>query len=402
MAAAYVGYSTIDGMGLLIATSVVPPEQLAIGYVIYAWGVFAFHIGLELLRPSAQDNALLGTWQLQAGLLRWLMVLWGLGIIFRMRPSWFSRLGTVANPLAWASTAALSMLLLIPRQYWPVSKNRFRVLVLIGLAGILGSSLVPYGKSSVMLSFIPILWVCWVRKDLQGWIPILVIGLAVLYILVVAPTITVARGQPLQDGETKLEHLRDSFEPLIFLEPQRSLGVMANNLDATFYRQFDPLPTAFIYGEVERDGLQWGKTMSYASYAFVPRFLWPEKPPVSRGGWFTTYLGMAARPEEATTSTGMTTVGELYWNFGTIGVIVGMLAYGIFTGLLWRMAGKYPVARPLHMLLYVIATMAVMDMPEAVSVFAAVLANLLIFGTLFMFLDSHRRKRKSYAIVLAR
>ena len=111
---------------------------------------------------------------------------------------------------------------------------------------------------------------------------------------------------------------------------------------------------------------------------------------------------MAARPEEATTSTGITTVGELYWNFGTIGVIVGMLAYGIFTGLLWRMAGKYPVARPLHMLLYVIVTIGVMDMPEAVTVFSAVLANLLIFGTLFMFLDQYRRKSRSYAIVLAR
>jgi hypothetical protein len=66
------------------------------------------------------------------------------------------------------------------------------------------------------------------------------------------------------------------------------------------------------------------------------------------------------------------------------------------------MAGNNPVAHPLHMLLYVIVTIEVMDMPEAVSVFAAVLANLLIFGTLFMFLDPHRRKRKSYAIVLAR
>src|ERR1039458_5365654 len=36
VAAAYAGYTTIDGMGLSIATSVVPPEQLAIGYVIYA------------------------------------------------------------------------------------------------------------------------------------------------------------------------------------------------------------------------------------------------------------------------------------------------------------------------------------------------------------------------------
>src|SRR6266699_3538952 len=48
-AAAYVGYTTMDGLGLSLANSIIPPEHLAIAYVIYAWGVFAFHVGLEWL-----------------------------------------------------------------------------------------------------------------------------------------------------------------------------------------------------------------------------------------------------------------------------------------------------------------------------------------------------------------
>ena len=55
--------------------------------------------------------------------------------------------------------------------------------------------------------------------------------------------------------------------------------MIATNLDATFVRQFDPLPTAFIYGEVEREGLQWGKTMSYARLCVCPKISLARKTP---------------------------------------------------------------------------------------------------------------------------
>jgi hypothetical protein len=123
--------------------------------------------------------------------------------------------------------------------------------------------------------------------------------------------------------------------------------------------------------------------MRYAIYAFIPRVLWPNKPSVSRGTWFTAYLGAAAREEEATTSTGISATGELYWNFGVPGVVVGMCGIGLLYGILWRMAGANP-RTPLRMLLYVLVSIpGMVDMPEAVTVYGGILSQLLLFSAIF-------------------
>src|ERR1700751_311682 len=107
-----------------------------------------------------------------------------------------------------------------------------------------------------------------------------------------------------------------------------------------------------MVGEVSRTGLQLGKTIADLYYAFIPRILWPEKPIVSRGAWFTTYVGSARSEEEATTSTGMTAFGEWYWNFSIPGVVIGtFLTVALFSGL-WRLAGSCPIYKPLNMVLY--------------------------------------------------
>ena len=115
-------------------------------------------------------------------------------------------------------------------------------------------------------------------------------------------------------------------------------------------------------------------------YTFIPRLLWPDKPSVSRGAWFTAYLGAAAREEEATTSTGISATGELYWNFGVPGVAVGMCGIGLLYGLLWRMAGANP-QKPFRMLLYVLVSIpGMVDMPEAVTVYGGILSQFLLFS----------------------
>src|SRR5205814_2101903 len=107
ISATYVGYTTLDRVGLSLATHVVPPEDIAVAYVIFLCGVLPFHLGLELLRPLLQEKSVSSTSRPQVGI--WLLALWVLGIVFRTRPAWFAFLGTIANPLQWASLAALSM-----------------------------------------------------------------------------------------------------------------------------------------------------------------------------------------------------------------------------------------------------------------------------------------------------
>jgi len=131
---------------------------------------------------------------------------------------------------------------------------------------------------------------------------------------------------------------------------------------------------------VARSGLQWGQTMRDLEYAFIPRIVWSEKPIVSRGAWFTTYIGMASSPEEATSSTGMTAFGEWYWNFGVLGEIGGMLLTGVLLGGLWHLVGSYPIFEPFKMLLYAAVLVNCVMLPEASSVLVTMAGLYILFG----------------------
>lgn len=61
-------------------------------------------------------------------------------------------------------------------------------------------------------------------------------------------------------------------------------------------------------------------------YPFVPRFLWPSKPILDEGQRFSVALGS---PES--TSTAVTYPGDLYLQFGLLGIPVGMFVLGVVT-----------------------------------------------------------------------
>jgi hypothetical protein len=65
-------------------------------------------------------------------------------------------------------------------------------------------------------------------------------------------------------------------------------------------------------------------------YPFVPRFLWPSKPILQEGGWFTIALrGGAGDATSAGSSTAVTYPGDLYLQFGLLGVPLGMFVLGV-------------------------------------------------------------------------
>jgi hypothetical protein len=72
-------------------------------------------------------------------------------------------------------------------------------------------------------------------------------------------------------------------------------------------------------------------------YPFVPRLLWPSKPILDEGGWFTVALGGARHGSSgifAGSSTAVTYPGDLYLQFGLLGIPVGMFVLGVVAQLL--------------------------------------------------------------------
>ncbi|MFQ3576617.1 MAG: hypothetical protein SNJ77_09295 [Cytophagales bacterium] len=88
----------------------------------------------------------------------------------------------------------------------------------------------------------------------------------------------------------------------------------------------------------EIEGFFDGETMTYYTFAFIPRFLWPEKPKIMQGAWFAHKIGMAIINDYGgyNNSINMTVYGEFYLNFGFVGVVVGCFIFGALIALFWK------------------------------------------------------------------
>ena len=89
---------------------------------------------------------------------------------------------------------------------------------------------------------------------------------------------------------------------------------------------------------VDEEGYLHGQTLAYLAYAFIPRFLWPEKPAIAKAAWFALHIGLAYVRSDGQISNAinMTIPGELYLNYGWDGVFVGLVFLGVFVAAFWR------------------------------------------------------------------
>jgi hypothetical protein len=383
----YVGLtSTEDSVRFASDTTLVPLPDLATGFAIFLLGSVAMHLGVQIFRPQATttERQTLGKNFLGA-----LGLVWIVGLIFQVNPSLFGFLGgAVVKIFSVALLGSVCGFAVIQRQSVGLSRVAFFFILLLGTTGLFFGNLASDSKTYIMFSFLPIFWFFLIRRRLKVWIPALALVLGLFYLATVAPVIQTARMRPAEEGITTREHLIDTFDDWRKETPEELGGsFLGDQLDQFLQRQFDALPVGFLVGEVDRSGLMLGETMKYASYAFIPRIIWPDKPTVTRGGWFSAYLGLYDTEADATTAIGMTAVGELYWNFGIIGVLVGLTTIGCGLGFLWNMASADPRGKPIHMLLYVSIMLSMPDMAEAVQVFATLALTFFSFKAAFVFID---------------
>lgn len=92
--------------------------------------------------------------------------------------------------------------------------------------------------------------------------------------------------------------------------------------------------TMIIARTPEQVPYQGGKTLLLAIYGLVPRILWSSKPSLIMCSVNNRYF--SGRGVDAGTCAAMTTPGELYWNFGILGVVIGLFCMGLLLGGLYR------------------------------------------------------------------
>jgi hypothetical protein len=384
VSAIYIGATLSSMRSLAFVTARVAREDVATGYVIFLVGSVALHAGLQCFRPFYQCERASLRPDLPAGTMA-LTALYVAGILANFIPSLLRPLGSIGGILLdWTALTALSCFALTPAAELGLSRLRFGLMLFIGTAGLFSLNLFVSGsKAATMFSMLPMFWLFSVHPSLRRWLPVL--GLAgVLVYSAVYQIITTAR-ENLRGYKVSGYLLTGPDQIIDSISKVRQGGDTSMSInyqiDEFFNRQFEAVPVGFIVHEVREGGFMMGETMRYVFYMFIPRILWPDKPVVSRAGWFTYYLGLSESPASATTGTGQSAQGELYWNFGLAGVVIGMFFIGSLLGGLWRLAGTDPHRKPVRMMLYVLTTVEMQMLVEAGTAIDAAIARFLIFGT---------------------
>jgi hypothetical protein len=100
--------------------------------------------------------------------------------------------------------------------------------------------------------------------------------------------------------------------------------------DTVFERSSLKSNVELIVSRVGRDvPMEYGYTLQPVVTAFIPRLIWPGKPDVQTGRLMNKVFNLS--PVEDTYIS-PSHIGELYWNFGWSGVVVGMFLFGLLLG----------------------------------------------------------------------
>jgi hypothetical protein len=215
----------------------------------------------------------------------------------------------------------------------------------------------------LMLSFFPLVW--WlVKRGKTSLVLVAGSALAAVYLIGIAPLVSNMRvsGARNESGAvtTIAPEMTDRVVQQLFEEfSSNPVDYIEQWLNATMNRLSDPVAAGMVVWITDQHGFLYGLGFDYLPVMLIPRSLWWDKPTIDRGRQFTAALGAAADASTATTSIGQTSAGELFWNFGWAGVIVGMYILGAaISGLWWGPAGGDPRRGLLEMTAYVSAMLS--------------------------------------------
>jgi hypothetical protein len=369
--------------GIGFSTARVYDHSVALGFLIYTIGSFALHAGLQLNRPKT-PNKIIGekVFIKKAAFISFLIV----GLMFELFTPYFAVFGGLLSFLRFSMISGLALIAFNPNNFLKFTFITRRNILFIGSILVFTLNISTTSKAYMMFAFFPLVWfMLYYKVDIlklafTGFV------FAMLYFFFVYPlsyelraSFVSTRQVNVQSSvETVLEGKTNAIDPQ-FRDRHPIYGYLS--------RSFDAIAVAYLTTQVDKYGFRYGETMAFLGYSLIPRIFWPSKPAVSQSAWFTYYLGFAPSPEKATVSVGMTATGELYWNFGIPGVIIGMFIVGVCFSGLWRLAGLHPQYSIISMLLFINILFGMPNMSEFGSVITTFVLTYLTFKTAYIIRD---------------
>jgi hypothetical protein len=204
-------------------------------------------------------------------------------------------------------------------------RTPFRIAFFVMVNVIELSYQVIQGSKTFLL--LPVLIVIMIYYYERRRIPLLGIMVAIVFaMLIVFPFVsayreyfyTNYRGIPSISEFSAIETISETLKELkagdenLVEKGLFALGRFSGADELYSIKRLVPLPIPYKYGE----------EMLGFFYSFIPRAIWPEKPIISPAGKY----GMAL---DTITSVSPFPLGDMYWNFGIIGIIFGMGFWGL-------------------------------------------------------------------------
>ncbi len=123
---------------------------------------------------------------------------------------------------------------------------------------------------------------------------------------------------------------------------------------------------------------------------FVPRLLWPNKPALALGRYMVTViLGL-----QSSSNAPLTNIGELYLNFGTLGVLLGMFILGILFRMVYTFLHSVISSRIIQGLLYLSVFPSMLFLSTGIAAFPAGILRTMLLMLLILWLFFRQSKKR--------
>jgi hypothetical protein len=173
------------------------------------------------------------------------------------------------------------------------------------------------------------------RFVVHGKVPVRWLVLSLLGIILVFPVLTAKRIITFEGLHlTRAEALPRTWEIFTRAVEERSVartGVKYEQTAQTALERstFKGSMELFVAHVGKDHPYRMGETMEQLLYVFAPRVIWSDKPGGNSAQLFNLEFHLSEDPD---THISPSHIGELYWNFGLPGVVVGMALFGALLG----------------------------------------------------------------------
>lgn len=362
-------------------------KSIVVGYVMVAVGLFFQILGLQIFRPAISIKEKIDVNVKKLKIFRYFIVF----VILSKLTEEYLKLGVIQNLLNTIPLAILIFIAINDKKNIITSYHYKRNSVLIGALILFIINIVLLSKTLLVFSILPIFIFYLVQTKRTNKFKIIVPATLaiILYFLFIQPLVTNARlllGKQNQDVTTKF--MSEYISSGEYKVPVYKSVTQDNAIESFLNRMFEINAPAYIYELTERSGFQNGRTFQNIVIGMIPRILWPNKPSIPQGQKFSSeYVGFDK------VSIGMLIAGELYWNFGFPGIIIGSLFIGLALGYVWRLITPFALKNFIYFTFYFYLLQSSIGGSEFSGVFLGALQLIIVFFVL-RFIDLNIIKKK--------